>query len=139
MIGLKDAIHELNHNVEFKNARMVTEGEVVIYLRELERLLDIEEQGRLIDIEEIPFLWNKYVKDNPDTLENNAKEFVQSFKDAIKKAGLIEQKHGYWTGPDGYDCSECGEDYMEVADADAYASGWQPNYCPHCGAKMDEE
>ena len=62
---------------------------------------------------------------------------LQHYKDLEEQGRLIEQKHGYWTGPDGYDCSECGENYMEVADADAYASGWKPNYCPNCGAKME--
>ena len=50
MISLKDAIYELNHNIEFKNARMVTEGEVAIYLEELQRYTDLEEQGRLIEL-----------------------------------------------------------------------------------------
>lgn len=60
------------------------------------------------------------------------------YEDLEEQGRLIEQKHGYWTGPDDYDCSVCGENYMEIADADAYASGWKPNYCPNCGAKMDE-
>ena len=60
------------------------------------------------------------------------------YLDLEEQGRLIEQKHGYWTGPDEYNCSECGENYMEVADADAYASGWKPNYCPNCGAKMEE-
>lgn len=50
MISLKDAIYELNHNIEFKNARMVTEGEVAIYLEELQRYIDLEKQGRLIEL-----------------------------------------------------------------------------------------
>ena len=62
---------------------------------------------------------------------------LAEYEDLEEQGRLIEQKHGYWTGPDKYDCSECGESYMEVADADAYASGWKPNYCPNCGAKME--
>lgn len=50
MIDLKDAIHELNNNVSFEGAECVTEGEVVIYLRELQRYRDLEEAGRLIEL-----------------------------------------------------------------------------------------
>ena len=64
---------------------------------------------------------------------------LQHYKDLEEQGRLIEQKHGCWTGADGYSCSECSESYMEVADADAYASGWKPNYCPECGAKMEVE
>lgn len=90
MISLKDAIYELNHNVEFKGARCVTEGEVVIYLRELERLFELQEQGRLIVQEHGQWDYNKY-------------------------------RQMY--------CSNCGQ-YPEIA------VEW--NYCPNCGAKMDE-
>lgn len=47
-------------------------------------------------------------------------------------------KHGRWIFeeyPDGYYhaiCSECDV----WSDEYAYLDGW--NYCPHCGAKMDE-
>lgn len=65
-------------------------------------------------------------------------EELEHYRCLEEQGRLIEQKHGYWTGPDDYNCSVCGENYMEIADADAYASGWKPNYCPNCGAKMDE-
>ena len=38
MIDLKNAIHELNDDINFLGATMLTEGECVILLRELERL-----------------------------------------------------------------------------------------------------
>lgn len=42
--------------------------------------------------------------------------------------------HGHWeTLPNGnIQCSECGtEPHWNCSD-------WKPNYCPNCGAKMDE-
>jgi hypothetical protein len=38
MIDLKDAIHEINHNITFEGAEMLTEGECAILLEELARL-----------------------------------------------------------------------------------------------------
>ena len=61
--------------------------------------------------------------------------FERGFKMAIEQG----QRHGHWinTGIDGY-CSACGCDIpMFMEDWD-----WkycETNYCPNCGAKMDEE
>lgn len=41
MIGLQDAIYELNHHIQFKGAKMLTEGETVILLRQLEEMYEI--------------------------------------------------------------------------------------------------
>lgn len=34
-------------------------------------------------------------------------------------------------------CPVCGEDKFKDLDADIWCD-WQPDYCPNCGAKMDE-
>ena len=34
-------------------------------------------------------------------------------------------------------CSECG--WVGISNYDAYDEPFDFNYCPHCGAKMDEE
>lgn len=62
----------------------------------------------------------------------------------IPAAEVEEVRHGYYQGEyDGYAdgapvydlwyCSECGHYFEEWDEKPTY------NYCPHCGAKMDEE
>ena len=56
----------------------------------------------------------------------------------IKEAPTINPEslrpHGKWF-PDPHDwiCSKCGK-WLELADGNA-----DMNYCPHCGAKMEDE
>ena len=58
-------------------------------------------------------------------------EKLKYYEDLEEQGRLIEQKHGQWN----YNkyrqmyCSNCGE-YPEIA------VEW--NYCPNCGAKMNE-
>lgn len=57
-------------------------------------------------------------------------------RDELKK----REKHGYWT--DDADCSECGRPAPTLIFKNEkidciYIS--ELNYCPYCGAKMDEE
>lgn len=42
--------------------------------------------------------------------------------------------HGWWNANEI--CSLCGEKSTEGLDATIW-NYWLPNYCPHCGAKMD--
>ena len=68
--------------------------------------------------------------------------FARGLIDHTKPAPTIETKpvvHAHWTGSDGMDCSHCERSYMDVADADSYESGDIPDFCPYCGAQMDEE
>lgn len=59
------------------------------------------------------------------------------FEDAVTIAPTVEAepiRHGHWEhGKDVigiyYQCSECGSQYH---------IGYEFNYCPECGAKMDE-
>ena len=51
-------------------------------------------------------------------------------------ADVVEVKHGRWVGIDDYphetwECDQCGCIYEEM-------TSWVPNYCPNCGASMDE-
>lgn len=52
--------------------------------------------------------------------------------------------HWYFTEYEYFDCSACGESYYTGAECSAEARerlkiGKFYNYCPHCGARMDEE
>lgn len=50
--------------------------------------------------------------------------------DKIPAADVVEVRHGYWRYSDGLCyCSECGE----------IPQCFDPDYCPHCGARMDKE
>lgn len=66
---------------------------------------------------------------------------VVIFVDDIEKiptADVQEVRHGRWISNDlggykwAYYCSECGW-------VDGYPFNDRHKYCPHCGAKMDEE
>lgn len=59
----------------------------------------------------------------------------------LKDAPTIEAeptKHGKWilNSQYGAECSECGTAMFEIVGA-PYTT-FEPNYCPNCGAKMDE-
>lgn len=66
------------------------------------------------------------------------------------KADFAEVKHGKWLKTDAYPhhvyCSLCYRDYVTNEEVIQGRREWQPpaycteaEYCPHCGAKMDEE
>ena len=67
------------------------------------------------------------------------------FKKAIKKmpkgiiADVAPVVHAHWTGSNGTYCSHCERSYMDVADADSWESSDIPDFCPYCGAQMDEK
>lgn len=42
--------------------------------------------------------------------------------------------HGRWENGNPI-CPVCGEDKFKDLDADIWCD-WQPDFCPHCGAKM---
>ena len=56
-------------------------------------------------------------------------------------ADVVPVVHGYWiertdyVGDTYYDCSACGESWTTI-EGDPCDNGM--NYCPNCGAKMDE-
>ena len=66
---------------------------------------------------------------------------VDAMKSFIKNrpaADVAPVRHGRWETSSGlYSCSECGITcpYDVQADVIEY---WACNYCPNCGAKMDE-
>ena len=51
-------------------------------------------------------------------------------------ADVVEVKHGRWylaDDGDGLVCGECGEDFCHI-----YLEVERFNYCPNCGAQMNE-
>ena len=60
-----------------------------------------------------------------------------------EKADVVEVKHGEWID-DGFGrgnmiCSLCKQYPVDDEDGNPLSVliGWQPEFCPHCGAKMD--
>lgn len=53
---------------------------------------------------------------------------------AAPAADVVPVVHGWWNATET--CSLCGEKSTEGLDATTW-NYWLPNYCPHCGAKMD--
>ena len=70
----------------------------------------------------------------------NAVRCVWLGVEAIKKipaADVVEVAHGCWIVGGTYDtCSNC---HGEVAQYDDHNYRQDFNFCPHCGAKMDED
>lgn len=53
---------------------------------------------------------------------------------SVPAADVVPVVHGEWNADET--CSLCGEKSTEGLDATTW-NYWLPNYCPHCGAKMD--
>lgn len=76
----------------------------------------------------------------------NAVEHYQSewqeIEDEMRKLPVIEERnHGHWTITENtYQCQFC--EYWDTRKKEQvngrYVFSLLPNYCPHCGAKMDE-
>ena len=70
-------------------------------------------------------------------------DYADGITDKLPTANVQEVRHGKWEKPTKpypfYDwkCSECGcEEYRHIDHNGKYR---EMNYCPNCGAKMDEE
>ena len=70
-----------------------------------------------------------------------AKDIYSDFIEQIEKAALadvVHVVHGHWKWSpkhEEYECSNCGES----APCDGWHDELLSDYCPYCGAKMDEE
>ena len=69
----------------------------------------------------------------------NGIESVLEYVENLPSADVAPVRHGRWEKQSGlYSCSECGTTcpYDVQADVIEY---WVCNYCPNCGAKMEQE
>ena len=57
----------------------------------------------------------------------------RSKADPVVHGHWVEQEHCDWVYSKEYRCSECGQYRLMTNPV-----GREWNYCPHCGAKMDE-
>ena len=56
---------------------------------------------------------------------------------AMPAADVAPVIHGQWE-PGNPICPVCGGNKFKDLDADIWCD-WQPDFCPNCGAKMDED
>ena len=57
--------------------------------------------------------------------------------DDLPRADVAEMKHGKWIEKkDGFACSNCKK---RAGSRYGISGAYLSNYCPHCGAKMDEK
>lgn len=95
---------------------------------------------RLIDAE--AFLKTEIDRCGSAPLVGTCTSDNEYLSDRLKKVPTIEAKpvvHAHWTGSNGTYCSHCERSYMDVADADSWESSDIPDFCPYCGAQMDEK
>ena len=81
--------------------------------------------------------YNEYEKAKCASEEADGRLVVENLPDG--------NKHGYWfiTEYEYLDCSVCGHSVYTGCESTSeakqrIADGDVPNYCPHCGAKMDD-
>lgn len=77
-------------------------------------------------------------------LKNGIREYVDKYGEIympITRFNILlerSEKRGHWimdeTGAEY--CSECGK--YPFDDGIHHIAGWHSDYCPHCGAKMEE-
>lgn len=67
---------------------------------------------------------------NPDTLSRSDALFII---DNIEAADVAPVVHGEWL------CAEADDEQFFLCSVCNDKEYWESNYCPNCGAKMDEE
>ena len=68
-------------------------------------------------------------------MEDNFKKAIKEMPESII-TDVTPVRHGQWE-PGNPICPVCGENKFKDLDADIWCD-WLPDYCPNCGAKMDE-
>ena len=67
-------------------------------------------------------------------LKRNVKDAPTIKAEPVRHGKWVEQEHSDWEYSKEYRCSNCGK-YRLVTNP----VGWNWNYCPNCGARMDGE
>lgn len=89
---------------------------------------------RLIDADDVKKRGDCYLP-NVRSVISNILRHTKTVKD------VAPVKHGHWIEQDGfdgdtyYDCSACGHSWVTI---EGTPQDNEMNYCPYCGAHMDE-
>ena len=96
----------------------------------------------MADMMNFPKRWEDFLHDyefeDARRIYTNGSRLIPSFRVKQMMEHYAPVRHGRWEKQSGlYSCSECGKTcpYDVQADVIEY---WACNYCPNCGAKMDE-
>lgn len=77
-----------------------------------------------------PILIGEQVHFERVAFQQDVRQIRKIEAEPVKRAHWVDQKHGV------YKCSNCGN-FLDFSGVNAGRG--DANYCPHCGAKMDEE
>lgn len=89
---------------------------------------------RLVDADDVKKRGDCYLP-NIRSVISNILRHTKTVKD------VAPVKHGHWIEQDGYDgdtyydCSACGHSWVTI---EGTPQDNEMNYCPYCGAKLDE-
>ena len=108
------------------------------------------EKAKYIDVKELSIILD--TMKNPDS-EFATDDYIDGFSDGISAAikeleafptaDVAPVRHGYWIEQENwalddyyYTCSACGTEWITI---EGTPEENDMDFCPHCGAKMDEE
>lgn len=111
--------------IEMDNLEPTSTGFIPTVMAEMRQEFDARlEDGAYNAVCEVGFKVDK--EELMKLLRGDRKSYDKGYEDGRRDA----VKHGHWiTEDDGFWCSKCH----------AYANWLRRDYCPDCGAKMDEE
>lgn len=84
--------------------------------------------GRLIDAERLKAHYCWWAGGSKEMSIDEAKKTFDTIIDVQPTVDAEPVRHGHWEWDGDFICSNCGER--------GHRNKW--NYCPNCGAKMDE-
>lgn len=96
---------------------------------------------RLINADEFP---TKHANTGENDYEIGFDDGVQMMLDEIQDAPTVDAVpviHGHWVANMAYYCDESGVVDYKCSECSSYVvyEEYLPNYCPNCGAKMEEK
>lgn len=97
---------------------------------------------KLVDVDALDFSLDGSCTDEAgEAWDNGAEYIIDIVKNAVPHNGSVPVVHARWDCDcDDYVCSACKAMFSsELGYVARYEIFVMPNYCPRCGAKMDQE
>lgn len=104
---------------------------------DINRLRKLAKVDKVLASKEAEYIDRKVLKNDIATSTEpfNTGSVFRAINRQAAAADVAPVVHGQWNADET--CSVCGEKSTEGLDATKW-NYWLPNYCPNCGAKMDE-